>query len=95
MCITDRLGWLVSERDETQPHVKITMQMMYAEQVETNKLLTQTVAQLEQLADLPERVRAVELQQARMEWIDRIAKTALGAGLLGLGTAVFNLLTGK
>jgi hypothetical protein len=84
----------VSEND-VNPHVKITMSMMYAELVETNKLLTQTVAQLEQLADLPERVRAIELQQARMEWIDRIAKTGLGAGILGFGTALVNLILGK
>jgi hypothetical protein len=81
--------------ESVQPHVKITMQMMYAEQLETNKLLTQTVAQLEQLSDLPERVRAVELAQARMEWIDRIAKTALGAGILGFGTALVNLILGR
>jgi len=90
-----RIGCLVSEFDDLpQPHVKITMAMMYAEQVETNKLLAQTVVQLEALSDLPERVRAIELQQARMEWIDRVAKTALGAGILGLGTAIFNMITG-
>jgi hypothetical protein len=76
-------------------HVKVTINDLYKEQQETNKLLIQLASELKGLSDLPDRVRDIELKQARMEWIDRIAKTALGAGILGFGTALVNLLIGK
>lgn len=76
-------------------HVKVTINDLYKEQQETNKLLIQLASELKGMSDLPDRVRSIELQQARMEWIDRIAKTGLGAGILALGTAVVNLLIGK
>ena len=81
---------------EMQPaHVKVTINDLYKEQQETNKLLIQLASELKGMADLPDRVRSIELQQARMEWIDRIAKTGLGAGILGFGTALVNLLIGN
>jgi hypothetical protein len=76
-------------------HVKVTINDLYKEQQETNKLLIQLASELKGLSDLPDRVRDIELKQARMEWIDRIAKTALGAGILGFGTALVNLLIGN
>jgi hypothetical protein len=76
-------------------HVRVTINDLYKEQQETNKLLIQLASELKGLSDLPDRVRDIELKQARMEWIDRIAKTALGAGILGLGTALVNLLIGN
>jgi hypothetical protein len=81
---------------DVQPaHVKVTINDLYKEQQETNKLLIQLASELKGLSDLPDRVRSIELQQARMEWVDRIAKIGLGAGILGLGTALVNLLIGK
>ena len=76
-------------------HVKVTINDLYKEQQETNKLLIQLASELKGLSDLPDRVRDIELKQARMEWIDRIAKTGLGAGILGFGTALVNLLIGN
>jgi hypothetical protein len=76
-------------------HVKVTINDLYKEQQETNKLLIQLASELKGMSDLPDRVRSIELQQARMEWIDRIAKTGLGAGILALGTALVNLLIGN
>lgn len=76
-------------------HVRVTINDLYKEQQETNKLLIQLASELKGLSDLPDRVRDIELKQARMEWIDRIAKTGLGAGILGLGTALVNLLIGN
>jgi hypothetical protein len=81
---------------DLQPaHVKVTINDLYKEQQETNKLLIQLATELKGLSDLPDRVREIELNQARMEWIDRIAKTGLGAGILGFGTALFNLVIGN
>lgn len=83
---------------DEQEHVKVTMNMLYQQQIEatkeqskTNELLVQAITRLEHLADLPERMRQAEITLAKMEWIDRLAKTALGGAIISFGTAVFNL----
>ena len=73
-------------------HVKVTINDLYKEQQETNKLLIQLASELKGLSDLPDRVRLIELQQARMEWIDRIAKTALGSAIVAFITAIFTVI---
>lgn len=79
---------------ETQGnHVKVTINDLYKEQQETNKLLIQLASELKGLSDLPDRVRTVEIQQARMEWIDRIAKTALGGAIVSFVATIFNLFS--
>ena len=75
-------------------HVKVTINDLYKEQQETNKLLIQLASELKGLSDLPDRVRNIEIQQARMEWIDRIAKTALGGAIVSFVATVFNLIKG-
>jgi negative regulator of sigma E activity len=71
--------------EETQPtHVKVTMNDLYREQQETNRMLVKTVAHLEQLADLPDRMRAVELKQAKTEWIEKVAYAGLTASIVAL-----------
>lgn len=79
-----------------EPHVKVTMQAMYREQQETNKLLTKTVTHLEALQDLPERVRALELNAARDQIVVADVKTAQNtsraagvAAILAIGTTLF------
>lgn len=74
-------------------HVKVTINDLYKEQQETNKLLIQLASELKGLSDLPDRVRTVEIQQARMEWIDRIAKTALGGAIVSFVATIFNLFS--
>ena len=73
-----------------QMHVKVTINDLYKEQQETNKLLVKTVAHLEQLADIPDRMRAVELKQARNEWIEKIAYTALTGAVVSIITIIVN-----
>jgi hypothetical protein len=73
-------------------HVKVTINDLYKEQQETNKLLIQLASELKGMSDLPDRVRGIEIQQARMEWIDRIAKTALGSAVVALVAASFTLI---
>lgn len=75
------------------PHVKVTINDLYKEQQETNKLLVKTVAHLEQLADVPDRLRAVELAQARGSWVERIAYSALAGAIISLGTIIFNAIS--
>jgi hypothetical protein len=73
-------------------HVKVTINDLYKEQQETNKLLIQLASELKGLSDLPDRVRSLELELARMEWIDRIAKTALGGAIVSFLAAMFTVL---
>lgn len=75
-------------------HVKVTINDLYKEQQETNKLLIQLASELKGMSDLPDRVRSIEIQQARMEWIDRIAKTALGGAIISFVATVFNVVKG-
>lgn len=75
---------------EPTPHVKVTLQTLYDKQLENQALLVKTLAKLEALADVPERLRLVELRQARGEWVERVAYTALAAGI----TAVIGLVIG-
>jgi hypothetical protein len=75
-------------------HVRVTINDLYKEQQETNKLLIQLASELKGLSDLPDRVRNIEIQQARMEWIDRIAKTALGGAIVSFVVTIFSLIRG-
>jgi len=75
--------------DDTQgTHVKVTINDLYKEQQETNKLLIQLASELKGLSDLPTRVRDIELAQARLSWIEKIAYTALTAGVIALITTI-------
>jgi cell division protein FtsL len=77
--------------DDTQgTHVKVTINDLYKEQQETNKLLIQLASELKGLSDLPVRVRDIELAQARLSWIEKIAYTALTAGVIALITTIFS-----
>lgn len=76
---------------DTEPHIKITMQMMYAEQQQTNRMLAQAVAHLENLADVPERLRQAELVVAELKSsvgdLKQAKQTAVGA-LIAAAVAV-------
>jgi hypothetical protein len=79
--------------DATQgAHVKVTINDLYKEQQETNKLLIQLASELKGLSDIPDRVRSVELEIAKMQWIDIIAKTALGGATVSFMATLFTLL---
>jgi hypothetical protein len=79
--------------DVTQgTHVKVTINDLYKEQQETNKLLIQLASELKGLSDIPDRVRSVELEIAKMQWIDIIAKTALGGAVVSFIATLFALI---
>ncbi len=85
-----------------EPHVKVTIHEMYREQQETNKLLARVAVGVEGLQDLPERVRALELQAARQaEMIKEVkaaqslAKGALISAIVAIGTTTINFILGK
>lgn len=70
--------------ETTTSHVKVTINDLYREQQETNKMLVKTVAHLEQLSDLPDRMRIVELKQAGAAWIEKIAYAGLTGSIVAL-----------
>ena len=73
-------------------HVKVTINDLYKEQQETNKLLIQLASELKGLSDIPDRVRNVELEIAKLQWIDIIARTALGGAIVSFVATIFALL---
>lgn len=70
--------------EDEQPHVKVTMNTLYRMQLDNQKLLVETLAKLEAMNDVPERVRSIELKLARTEWIERVAYAALASGVAAL-----------
>ena len=79
--------------DETQS-VRITQQMIYQKQLEMNDTQLKMLVKLDNLDDVPERIREVELSLARLAWIEKIAYTGLTAGIVGLVSALLALLLG-
>ena len=80
--------------DDTQPHVRITLQTIYDKQLDNERLLVRTLERLDNLADVPDRLREVEQKQAEAAWVPKVVLAALGSGLGALGTAIFSLIRG-
>ena len=72
--------------------VRITQHMIYQKQLEMNDTQIKMLEKLDGLADVPDRIREVELTLARLAWIEKIAYTGLAAGITGLMSALFSLL---
>lgn len=72
--------------------VRITQHMIYQKQIEMNDTQIKMLEKLDGLADVPDRIREVELTLARLAWIEKIAYTGLTAGVVSLIGAVLNLL---
>lgn len=80
--------------DTTQPHVKVTLQTIYNKQLDNEKLLVRTLERLDGLADVPDRLRAVEKAQAESAWVPRVVLGALTAGVAGFLTSIFTVIRG-
>lgn len=76
--------------DEREPAARVTIQMLYAKQLENERLLIELNAKLSNLDNLPERVTRLELSQAKSAWIERIA----WAALVGAVVAIVNQIAG-
>jgi hypothetical protein len=74
--------------------VRITQQMIYQKQLEMNDTQLKMLVKLDNLDDVPDRIRDVELSLARLAWIEKIAYTGLTAGIVGLVSALLALLLG-
>jgi hypothetical protein len=72
--------------------VRITQHMIYQKQLEMNDTQIKMLEKLDNLADVPDRIREVELTLARLAWIEKISYTGLAAGITGLLSALFSML---
>jgi len=64
-----------------QPHARVTMNMLYEKQLENERLLIELSQRLTAIEQLPQRVRELELQEAKTAWIEKVAYAALTAGV--------------
>lgn len=78
--------------EDTQPHARVTMNMLYEKQLENERLLIEMSQRLTAIEQLPERVRSLELQQARNAWVEKIAYAALTAGVGAVVAALIQIL---
>ena len=69
---------------EETTSVRITQQMIYQKQIEMNDTQLKMLVKLDNLDDVPDRIREVELSLARLAWIERIAYTGLTASIIAL-----------
>lgn len=76
-----------------QPHVKVTLQTIYDKQLDNEKLLVRTLERLDGLADVPDRLRAVEISQAKSAWVEKIAYSALGGAIIAVGTTIISSIS--
>jgi hypothetical protein len=72
--------------------VRITQHMIYQKQLEMNDTQIKMLEKLDNLADVPDRIREVELTLARLAWIEKIAYTGLAAAVTALLSAVISML---
>jgi hypothetical protein len=77
--------------EETQG-VRITQQMIYQKQIEMNDTQLKMLVKLDNLDDVPDRIREVELSLARLAWIEKIAYTGLAAGVVALIGSLLNMI---
>jgi hypothetical protein len=73
--------------------VRITQQMIYQKQIEMNDTQLKMLVKLDNLDDVPDRIREVELSLARLAWIEKIAYTGLTASVVSLVGLLVGLVT--
>lgn len=84
----------MSQISDPTPHVKVTINDLYKEQQETNKLLIQLASELKSMSDLPARVTALEIVSAERAWIPRLLWSAMTAAAIGFFTALYSIVRG-
>jgi hypothetical protein len=73
---------------EDSQHVRITNTMMYQKLMDINENQIAMMAELKHLAPLPDRVREVESRLDKLDWIEKIAYSALGAAIAAIITLI-------
>jgi hypothetical protein len=85
----------------TPAHVKVTINDLYKEQQETNKLLIQLASELKSMSDLPARVRLLELEAVKHDTVlvdvksaQVSARAAIVGAILAFGTTIITTILG-
>jgi hypothetical protein len=76
---------------EESTGVRITQHMIYQKQLEMNDTQIKMLEKLDHLDDVPDRLREVELNLARLAWIEKIAYTGLSAALVSMVGLIISL----
>lgn len=80
--------------EPVQPHVKVTINDLYKEQQETNKLLIQLASELKSMSDLPARVASLEIVSAERAWVPKLLWAAVSSGIIGFVTSLYTIVRG-
>jgi hypothetical protein len=80
--------------EPTPTHVKVTINDLYKEQQETNKLLIRLASELQSMSDLPSRVAKLEIVSAERAWVPKLLWAAVSSGIIGCVTALYTLIGG-
>jgi hypothetical protein len=75
-----------------EPTGRVTINMLYAKQLENEKLLIEMSERLAHMEKIPERVRQLELANAKTAWIEKVAYAALVAGVGALIGGLISIL---
>jgi len=78
--------------EDENPTGRITNHMLYAKQLENEKLLIELAERLAHMEQIPARVRELELQQAKAQWIEKVAYVALTAGVGSIIAALMQVM---
>lgn len=71
---------------------RVTINMLYAKQLENEKLLIELSERLANMEHMPSRVRDIELAQAKQAWIEKVAYAALLAGVSAVVGGLISVL---
>jgi len=74
-----------------EPTGRVTINMLYAKQLENEKLLIELSERLASMEQIPSRVRE-ELAQAKTAWIEKVAYVGLTAGVASLIGGLITLI---
>jgi hypothetical protein len=69
---------------EEQTTVRVTQVDIYKKQLEHGEILIKVLQKLDNLDDVPDRLREVELTLARLFWVEKVAYAGLGAAIVSM-----------
>jgi len=79
------------EDNSDQPHARVTLQMLYEKQLESQKLLIELTTKMSSLEGIVARVGQLEIKQAKFEWIEKVAYASLTAAIGAIVFAIMNM----
>jgi hypothetical protein len=69
---------------DEQTSVRVTQADIYKKQLEHGEILIKVLQKLDNLDDVPDRLREVELTLARLFWVEKVAYAGLGAAIVSM-----------